>query len=307
MPAVSFAEAARRLGHRSRSTLYRLKADCRLEPYLVQGPDGSQLVELTPEEKPSLEAYLSAILDPGRGRRPERGMGRRPSDRRWELVAATLSKALAEIRGPALTAKEAELLAERMGPATWDVFPEGLPNGPPETPPHPQGDGTTILDHLWNPLAKEANQQLVANGWRLPRLSGQEFLLVYAAAGDWMEGTTWDTESLAWWRATVEEAEEVAGDPTHPKDPHQDPWRCEGCGKPWHPSHPDYERTPELVAYVEDLQAWCASGGKWLSSGEAAHLINAHLIAEREAEAPQGPGDKGPSAGPSLRVNPQRP
>ena len=61
MAAVTFAEAARRLGHRSRSTLYRLKAEQRLDHYLVEGPSGSQLLELTPPERPTLEAYLDSL------------------------------------------------------------------------------------------------------------------------------------------------------------------------------------------------------------------------------------------------------
>ena len=116
---MTFAEAARRLGHRSRSTLYRLKADHRLNHYLVDGPDGSTLLELTPEGRPTLEAYLAAVLEPGRGPQTRRREQRSQRDRRWELVAANLSAALEEIGGPSLTGKEAELLVLHMGPATW--------------------------------------------------------------------------------------------------------------------------------------------------------------------------------------------
>ena len=69
MPAVTFAEAARRLHFRSRSTLYRLKESRQLDSYLVEGENGSQLLELLPKGRPPLAAYLKGILDRGRGPR----------------------------------------------------------------------------------------------------------------------------------------------------------------------------------------------------------------------------------------------
>jgi len=243
MAAVTFAEAARRLGHRSRSTLYRLKAETRLDHYLVDGPNGSQLLELAPPDRPTLEAYLGAVLDPGRGPQARRREQRSQRDRRWELVATTLSAALEVIGGPSLTAKEAELLADRMGPATWETFPEGLPQ-------KSQEDSGWVMAQLWNPMAAEVNQDLVAHGWRLPPLSGQELQLVAGSVDAWEEGTVWDTESPAWWRMTLEDTREE--DPT---DPSPDPWRCEWCGKPWHPSHPDHENTPQREVWREALLA----------------------------------------------------
>lgn len=242
---MTFAEAARRLGHKSRSTLYRLKAEDRLVHYLVEGPNGSHLLEMAPEGRPTLEAFLAAVLDPGRGPQASRRDRRSQVDRRWEILAANLSAVLEEIGGPSLTGKEAELLAARFGAATWEVFPDGLPGGPPESAPHPQGDGTTILDLLWNPLAKEGNQALVEAGWRFPRLRGQEVLLVWQVAEAWMEGTSWDTESLAWWEEAMADSD--------PEDPDRDPWRCEWCGKPWHHHHPDYQPSPASVASREAL------------------------------------------------------
>ena len=251
MAAVTFAEAARRLGHRSRSSLYRLKAEHRLDHYLVEGPNRSQLLEMTPAERPTLESYLAAVLDPGRGPQASRREQRSQRDRRWELVAATLSAALEVIGGPSLTAKEAELLADRLGPATWETFPEGLPGGIPRDPPHPLSDGSpTIMDLLWAPLAKEANHWLVEGGWGFPRLTAEEVLLIWKAAEDWMEGTSFDTESEAWWREAMEDRTEG--------DPCPDPWRCQWCGKPWHGNHPDYERPAEVEAF---WKTWLARLG----------------------------------------------
>ena len=237
MAPVTFVEASRRLG-KARSTLYRLKAERRLEHYLVDGPNGSRLLELTPEGRPTLEAFLEAILEPGRGPQARRREQRAQRDRRWELVAANLSAALEEIGGPSLTAKEAELLALQIGPATWEVFPDGLPEKGAKGP-------GWIDQNLWTPLASEANQWLVEDGWRFPRLTALDFLRVYRAADQWMEGTAWDTESLAWWEEAMEDRE--------PDDP--DPWKCEWCGKPWHRHHPDFEDTPEAIARREALLA----------------------------------------------------
>jgi hypothetical protein len=63
MPVVSFSEAAKVLGFKSRSTLYRLK-DSDLARY-VRPPSragGAQLLELAPEGLPSLKEWLGSIL-----------------------------------------------------------------------------------------------------------------------------------------------------------------------------------------------------------------------------------------------------
>jgi hypothetical protein len=240
MPAVTFAEAARRLHFRSRSTLYRLKDSHQLDSYLVEGENGSQLLELLPKGRPPLAAYLKGILDRGRGPQTSHRSRREESDSRWEEVASRLSEVLAEVGGPSLTAREAELLARRLGAATWEAFPDGLPR---ETSGDVSRRPLAIEDILWDPLASEVNSWLVADGWRFPRLAGWEVLLVWRAAEEWMEGTEHDTESQVWWKQTLEEALE------NPEDPSPDPWKCEWCGKPWHTSHPDYERPPQVQAF----------------------------------------------------------
>jgi hypothetical protein len=237
MPAVTFAEAARRLHFRSRSTLYRLRESHQLDPYLVEGPNGAQLLELAPTGRPTLEAYLKGILDRGRGPRTSHRARREETDSRWQQVATLLSEDLAEIGGPTLTAAEAELLAGRLGAATWEAFPEGLPGQLPDGSPLP------ILNYLWRPLAAEINPWLVAEGWKLPRLTAWEVLLVCRSADEWMEGTEHDTESRTWWKQTLEEGLE------DPENPCPDPWKCEWCGKPWHPTHPDYVSPPQVLAY----------------------------------------------------------
>ena len=54
MAAVPIAEAARRIGHRSRSQLYRLIDAGSLRDYLRRAPDGARLLELKPPGLPSL-------------------------------------------------------------------------------------------------------------------------------------------------------------------------------------------------------------------------------------------------------------
>jgi len=65
MPVVSFSEAAKVLGFKSRSTLYRLR-DSDLARY-VRPPSrtgGAQRLELAPEGLPSLREWLNAVLQP---------------------------------------------------------------------------------------------------------------------------------------------------------------------------------------------------------------------------------------------------
>ena len=55
MPAVSITDAARALGFKSRSTLYRLRDEGHLADYLrPDGPTGRQLLEMTPAGLPPL-------------------------------------------------------------------------------------------------------------------------------------------------------------------------------------------------------------------------------------------------------------
>jgi len=62
---ATFAEAAAHLGHRSRSTLYRLRDDGRLAAYLRPGGrGGAQLLELEPPAAPSLREWVAAVVRP---------------------------------------------------------------------------------------------------------------------------------------------------------------------------------------------------------------------------------------------------
>lgn len=62
---ATFAEAAAHLGHRSRSTLYRLRDDGRLAAYLRPGGrGGAQLLELEPPDAPSLREWVAAVVRP---------------------------------------------------------------------------------------------------------------------------------------------------------------------------------------------------------------------------------------------------
>jgi hypothetical protein len=65
MPVVSFSEAAKVLGFKSRSTLYRLK-DSELSRYIrpPAHPGGAQMLELAPEGLPTLRDWLDAVLQP---------------------------------------------------------------------------------------------------------------------------------------------------------------------------------------------------------------------------------------------------
>lgn len=62
---ATFAEAAAHLGHRSRSTLYRLRDDGRLAAYLRPGGrGGAQLLELEPPDAPSLREWVAGVVRP---------------------------------------------------------------------------------------------------------------------------------------------------------------------------------------------------------------------------------------------------
>ena len=63
MPVVSFSEAAKVLGFKSRSTLYLLR-DSELARYVrpPAHPGGAMRLELEPDGLPSLKAWLETIL-----------------------------------------------------------------------------------------------------------------------------------------------------------------------------------------------------------------------------------------------------
>jgi len=99
---------------------------------------------------------------------------------------------------------------------------------------------------LWAPITPRVNRELIAQGF-IP-LAPENVLAVVRAADDAIraEAPEWDTETREWWAATLEDAD--------PDDPCPDPWRCEHCGEPWHTSHPDYQHSPAMGAYVADLR-----------------------------------------------------
>lgn len=242
MAPVTFAEAARRLGHRSRSTLYRLRDEKRIEPYLVKDPIGKILLELAPPGRPTLEAYLAGILDTRRGPWSPVRHRREGRDRRWQAVAAVLTAALGAIRGPVLSARDAELLAERMGPALAEVFADGVPGG--VTP-------EWIARSRWPGMAADVNGSLrELEGWRLPPLAPWELAEIGRAITGWEEGTEYDVDSVAYWQMVKDDAEADDDPPIHP---HPDPWRCRWCGEPWHENHPEYRDTDEEEAWAAAL------------------------------------------------------
>jgi hypothetical protein len=57
---ISFTEGAALCGHRSRSQLYNMKADGRLEPYLRPGPKGRWWLESHPPAQEPLASYVLA-------------------------------------------------------------------------------------------------------------------------------------------------------------------------------------------------------------------------------------------------------
>ncbi|WP_411876612.1 hypothetical protein [Vulcanococcus limneticus] len=126
MPAVSFSDAAAAVGHSSRSTLYRLRDEQRLDAYLRPGGrGGAQLLELTPPGLPTLRQHLERILRPqisaSKGRKGSASSSGRV-DRRWGAVAGSVSDAMAAVGGLSLTAEEAAAIAEALPGAICDAF-----------------------------------------------------------------------------------------------------------------------------------------------------------------------------------------
>lgn len=122
MPAVTFSEAARALGFRSRSTLFRLKEAGELADYLrpPSSPGGAQLLELEPRGLPPLREAVALLIRPQvnnceRYRQPR-------SDPRWGAVAGVLSEALADHGALSLCAAEAEAIAAALPYALVDGF-----------------------------------------------------------------------------------------------------------------------------------------------------------------------------------------
>ena len=115
MPAVSITEAARALGFKSRSTLYRLIGDGYLADYLrPDGPTGRQSLELTPAGLPALRDRVAQLIRP----QLTNGFGERQRapriDPRWEEVAGALTEALAAHGALQLCGHEAKALTEAL-------------------------------------------------------------------------------------------------------------------------------------------------------------------------------------------------
>ena len=122
MPAVTFTEAARALGFRSRSTLFRLKEAGELADYLrpPSSPGGAQLLELEPRGLPPLREAVARLIRPQvnnceRYRRPR-------LDARWGVVAGVLSEALADHGALSLCDAEAEAIAAALPDALAEAF-----------------------------------------------------------------------------------------------------------------------------------------------------------------------------------------
>jgi hypothetical protein len=62
MALVSFGEAAQLCGHRSRSTLYNLRNDGRLEGYLAPGPKGKPWLETHPPGREPLVSFVLSVV-----------------------------------------------------------------------------------------------------------------------------------------------------------------------------------------------------------------------------------------------------
>ena len=103
-----------------------------------------------------------------------------------------------------------------------------------------------VVAELWKPITPRINAELIAQGF-IP-LSPAQMQAVVRATEDAIrdEAPEWDPETPEWWAATLEDAS--------PDDPCPDPWRCQHCGEPWQTSHPDYQHSPAMAAYVAQLR-----------------------------------------------------
>jgi hypothetical protein len=135
MAAVTFSEAARICGHKSRSSLYRLRDDGRLADYLRPGgKGGALLLETHPPGRPSLVDWVEGVTGPQSPvvMRSAADLQQRRRDleqrRQWEAVAAGLGDALeAEGLDLQLTRQEAQAIAAALPAVLAEVMgPEGL-------------------------------------------------------------------------------------------------------------------------------------------------------------------------------------
>lgn len=122
MPVVTFTDAARSLGFKSRSALYRLRDDGLLADYLrpPASPGGAQLLELEPRGLPPLREHIARLIQP---RITNAHRTTRPRlDPRWELVAESLTEAMADCGGLQLCGTEAQVIAGALPQAMGAVF-----------------------------------------------------------------------------------------------------------------------------------------------------------------------------------------
>lgn len=122
MPAATFSDAAKALGFKSRSALYRLRDAGDLNAYLrpPSSTGGAQLLELEPKGLPPLREHVARLIRPQiNNQRP----ARQPrTDARWGLAAGVLSEALADCGGLQLSEAEAQAIAAALPQALGEAF-----------------------------------------------------------------------------------------------------------------------------------------------------------------------------------------
>jgi hypothetical protein len=123
MPVVSFSEAAKALGFKSRSSLYRLRDEGSLSGYLrePESTGGAQRLELEPLGLPSLREHVNRQIR-AQANNAERHRRVARLDLRWELVAGALGEALADCGGLQLCAAEAHAIAMALPQALAEGF-----------------------------------------------------------------------------------------------------------------------------------------------------------------------------------------
>lgn len=227
MPAVTFSEAARALGFRSRSTLFRLKDSGDLADYLrpPSSPGGAPLLELEPRGLPPLAEHVNRCIRP-QANNEARHRHPRP-DPRWGLLAGLLSEALADRGGSlSLCDSEAQAIAAALPAAMGEAFgAQGLEllrvsladagcwRAGPRSPLNPEGDREWWGDGGWGrwepgePLETDPFWEHVGGivggmmGGRFEPLSGGEaaelHLQLQEAIGAVEAGARWDAGNWA--------------------------------------------------------------------------------------------------------------
>jgi hypothetical protein len=161
MAAVTLSDAARALGFKSRSTLYRLRDSGDLAAYLLPpGPTGRQLLELEPAGLPPLREHVARLVRL-QINTPRNAKGPR-SDGRWGVVAGAFSDALADAGGLQLSSNEARAIAGALPAALGEAFGEvglellrvtlsdaGCWRAGPGTPINPNADREWWGDDGW--------------------------------------------------------------------------------------------------------------------------------------------------------------